>query len=220
MVSRSGITTKKLLRRWLGFNIRGEGSRKSTRNAKNYYIGPVFYTHGWPIARLAELPDGNFACLNKHHVNPKNPPEWGTAPKLTKNLTVPDVAAFSAYDGDWFVDVQMHERLRGLWLKIAAYQVEHAREMAFPTLVNLGVRTSGEQLTLRAAVEAAMDEYTAYRAAFKLLGWPPFPTVYATELNQVIKDRTRAYFSPEEIAKRDRIAARAGAKKALGLEGE
>jgi len=207
--------------RWVAFNVRGEGLRKSSRNSKFSYAGPIYYSNGWPIARLVMLPDGNYACLNKHHVHPKNPPWWPLDSKPWKklDLSVPDVGAFSSYDGDWLTDTQLHERLRNLWMLIASHQVEHAKEMAFPKLVNTDDNTgiSGMQRTLRSLLDNVEKEYTHYGAAFQL-GWRSFPTTYRAELEQVITDRKRFYFSDNEMRKRERAAARAGAKKALGLD--
>jgi hypothetical protein len=213
-------TSDKLKERWLRFNIRGEGSRKSSRMAKYSYTGPIYYSHGWPVARLVQLPGGNYACLNKHHIWPANPKEWtyGSTPRLATNLNVPDVAAFSSYDGDWLSDNKLHERLRNLWMMIAAYQVELARDTAFPTLVTGDPNgINGLQRSLRSQLQSAAKEYSEYSAAFQL-GWHSFPTIYGAELEQIIEDRKRVYFSPSEVAKRERREARAGAKMALGLD--
>lgn len=208
-----------VMNRWLEFNIRGIGIHKSTRNAKYSYNGPIYYSNGWPIARLAKLPDGNWACLHKHYVHPSNIIGWTVdgGPRLAVNLSVPDIAAFSSYEGDWLDDAGMQERLHSLWKRIAAYQVDLAREVAFPTLVSPGSSSGGLQASLIGNVSDAASEYEAYSKAFKL-GWPRFPTVYMTSLRQVIEDRKRHYYSKAEIDKRERAAARAGAKKALGLD--
>jgi len=206
----------KTVERWLLFNIRGEGIRKSTRADKHSYIGPIYYAHQWPIARLVMLPDGHYACLNKHYVHPANPTGWTVdgGPRLTLNLSVPDIGVFSGYDGDWLSDTQLHERLRDFWMK-----VERAREMHFPQLVSGDSSGGGMQRTLRGAVDNATKEYRAYSAAFQL-GWHSFPTIFRSELDQVIEDRSRVYFSDAEVKKRERATARAGAKRALGLDNE
>jgi hypothetical protein len=208
-----------LIDRWLAFNIRGDGLHKSSRHSKYSYNGPIYYSHGWPIARLVKLPNGNWACLNKHHVYPQNPKHWVDygGPKLGTNLSVPDVAVFSAYEGDWLDDAGLHERLRDLWPKIAAHQVDEARETAFPTLVSPDYTDHGRQTQLAEMIATVTNEYTLYNAAFRLR-WPKFPTVFADELKTIIGDRKRHYYSKTEVDKRERAAARAGAKKALGLD--
>ena len=204
--------------RWVRFNVRGEGLRKSTPHAKHGYIGPIYYSNGWPIARLVMLPDGNYACLNKHYVHPANPVAWANdgGPHVALNLTVPDIAAFSSYDGDWLPDTQLHERMRNLWMMIESAQVERAKEMVFTSLVT-DSHNSGMQNVLRSALANATKEYEKYGDAFQL-NWPDFPYVYKRELEDVISNRKRSYFSDVEVKKRERKLARAGAKKALGLD--
>jgi hypothetical protein len=207
--------------RWVRFNVRGEGLRKSSTHAKHAYTGPIYYSNGWPIARLVMLPGGNYACLNKHYVHPANPTDWASdgGPHVVLNLSVPDVATFSSYDGDWLPDAQLHERLRNLWAMIASAQVERAKEMAFTQLVtgDSSSSTQGMQSVLRAMLASVTKEYEKYNAAFQL-GWRSFPTIFKAELEATIENRKRIYFSKKETEKRERIAARAGAKKAFGLD--
>jgi hypothetical protein len=205
--------------RWLHFVVRGEGLRKSATNARYSYVGPIYYSNGYPVARLMMMPGGDYACLNKWHIHPQQPFGWkddGGAQK-TLDLRVPCVGAFSSYDGDWLTDAQLHERLRNLWLIIADAQVTSAKETQFPLLVRDPGSSSGRQANLRRMLKDARLEYEKYGAAFQL-GWPSFPTIYEAEFESVIVDRARAYYSDVEVKRRERKLARAGAKLALGLD--
>jgi hypothetical protein len=208
--------------RWLKWNARGEGKdRSSSLGGQRYrYIGPILYSHDWPVARLVKDPDGNVVCLTKSGAKAKNPPKeagWTVPPRLVLTITVTDVGAFSKFEADVLDDDKLHERMKWLCHLEAQTLIDTALEMSTTTLAAKPKYRSSAGGVLLDRELKLQQVYAAYTKAFRLK-WPAWPPHYRSDLSTAIQKRREEYNDPAAVEKRERAAAKKAARKAFDID--
>ena len=203
--------------RWLKHAVRGIGKDRSSQfGQKFYYVGPIMYSHTWPVGRIVRNCYGNYVLLYRSTTGVYgNPKEWKSdeGPKLLHHIHVLDIGAASRFPGDVITDEQLHQRTQFLAHLECQDLIEQAEELSGQQL--FGGNHPGHK-RLAHGMKLALDRYQKYGDAFRLR-WDKLPD-YAVRLELIIQRRLREYTDPKAVAKRERVVARREAKIAFGLD--
>ena len=198
------MSKKSIMGRWVRWNVLHEGIDRSPCGSERYhYTRFALYSYSWPVARLAKGRNKTWVCLAKSNI--------GLQHELVKEtLIVPDLSVFSVYEGDWYDNGHMHERLRWL-LNVSAQQT---REKA-QTWPDRRIMNGGDKILIAdlMRIKGIYEEYVRLMP----VNWPEFPERYIEELAHAVLARHTRYASPEQTSKRERRWARSEAKEALGI---
>ena len=174
------------------------------------------------MARLVKSNAKTWHCLTRSGVRPRVPKDWyddkikGTKPVLGEILRVPCVGVYTDLDGDIIPDDKLHARIEWLCHLEAQQLIENAQTWPPNKLLAKPKYGSAGYVDLEARMSALAIRHREYNKAFELK-WSDFPTHYKKDMADIIETRTKLYFDPVEVAKRDRVVSRREAKRALGV---
>ena len=201
-----------VVRRWLRWNMLGEGKSRSLGSSNKFsYDGEFLFANTWPSARLEKRPKSRqWINLTRGHF-------YVPASEQTNvvNVYVPCVGCFSKIAIDSNSIAEHHVRLRWLWEAMAMDLVKQAQGMKADGLL-ISSWASGEE-QLRRQLDEIEKHFDTYSKAFGL-GWGPLPQRCRDQLNMTIERRKRTFYHEKNIAARERAAARRAGKKAFGIE--
>jgi hypothetical protein len=201
-------TTEQLYKRWLDFNIYGQGKLDGSSSSHRYYKS-VYYFNEHPQQRIIHR-RGNkpvILMINQLVYMPK------AFRDLVETIYVEDLSVFSKYPDDMLDAVKAHERQRFIMLSAMLNFVDievpkYSDENCFST-----------PHTKTRAVEFLKKRIKLYSEYSKLfdLDWPPPPPNLQERLETTIQAKAARWAEPKNAEKRERARARRLADKALGL---
>lgn len=200
---------KTIRERWFKWNIHKEGEDRGSLGNKYSYNGPIFYSDNYAAQRLLLNKHDTWVLMCRYHTAVI--PDW--AKHVAVAITVPDIACFSIYPGDWYDEAEsIHGRQKFIMLSRVNQLIEDAEAKTNKQYAE----NHREGDSVLKELDKYYTNWASYDDTFDL-GWGRLPAHYREKVERLIKTKIAVWNDPAAVVRRQRQAARKAAKEALGL---